>query len=63
VDRRRSSDDGVGERCATADSVAYANAEWSRQAPRDKNAHGITPEAYARALSSDGLRKGWLRER
>jgi hypothetical protein len=39
----------------------YAADERCGAVPRARNAHGLDPEAYARALLQDGLRKGWLR--
>jgi hypothetical protein len=39
---------------------AYANAERNGQALRSRNSSDLRPEQYARALLSDGLKKGWL---
>lgn len=38
----------------------YAAAERRGEAGRRSNKYSISPEAYARALLSDGIRKGWL---
>jgi hypothetical protein len=38
----------------------YASAERRGEVDRARNAKAITAEAYARALLSDGERKGWL---
>lgn len=38
----------------------YAAAERCGEVARRRNKHGIDPEAYARALLKDGLKKGWL---
>ena len=45
-----------------AESVisAYANLERTGEVRRLSNKSGLEPEAYARALLNDGLRKGWL---
>jgi hypothetical protein len=40
---------------------AYAAAEERGEAVREKNAQGMDAQTYARALFSDGRRKGWLR--
>lgn len=38
----------------------YAAAERRGDVERRSNTYSISPEAYARALLSDGIRKGWL---
>jgi hypothetical protein len=38
----------------------YAAAERRGEVPRRSDSHGLTAEQYARALWSDGMRKGWL---
>jgi hypothetical protein len=38
----------------------YTAAERRGEVRRHSNGYGITPEAYARALLNDALRKGWL---
>lgn len=38
----------------------YADAERRGDAPRKRNESGHTAEQYARALLSDGFKKGWL---
>lgn len=45
------------------DSVcaAYVKAELDGSAPRKSNEHGVSPEAYAKALWKDGKAKGWLK--
>jgi hypothetical protein len=40
---------------------AYAAMERRGEVSRTSNDYAITAEQYARALLSDGLRKGWLR--
>jgi hypothetical protein len=39
----------------------YAQAERDGVVARTNNTHQKSPEAYARALLSDGLKKGWLK--
>jgi hypothetical protein len=39
----------------------YAQAERDGLVARSNNTHQTSPEAYARALLSDGLKKGWLK--
>jgi hypothetical protein len=39
---------------------AYARREDSGEVPRASNRYDLSAEQYARALLSDGLRKGWL---
>ncbi len=39
---------------------AYAQAELRGEVPRAKGAARLAPDAYARALLAEGLRKGWL---
>jgi hypothetical protein len=41
----------------------YARAEMRGEVSRARNAYNLSPEQYARALMSDGLRKGWFRSR
>jgi hypothetical protein len=41
--------------------VAYAAAEYGGEVPRASNRSGLKPAEYAKALLSDGLKKGWLR--
>lgn len=53
----------IWARCAPDEDRAvreYAAAERQGEAPRKQNKHGLTPEQYARALLSDGMKKGWL---
>jgi hypothetical protein len=42
--------------------TAYANAERNGEATRSRNTSNLGPEAYARALLNDGMRKGWLKQ-
>ena len=42
--------------------AAYADAERAGRAVRSSNNSRLSPEQYARALLSDGLRKGWLNQ-
>jgi hypothetical protein len=39
----------------------HAAAEKRSEAKRASNKHDLEPEAYARALWRDGIRKGWLK--
>lgn len=67
LSRRRSSQRDVMRaiwtHCAPDEERAvreYAAAERQGEAPRKQNNYGLSPEQYARALLSDGLKKGWL---
>ena len=54
---------GIWARCKPNEERAVrecAAAEKRGEAKRANNSHGWTAEQYARALLSDGLRKGWL---
>lgn len=69
LSRRRSSQRDVMRaiwaRCSPDEDRAvreYAAAERHGEAPRKQNKYGLTPEQYARALLSDGMKKGWLSE-
>ena len=42
---------------------AYAEAERQGLVDRGSNDHHLDPEQYSRALFSDGMRKGWIREK
>lgn len=39
---------------------AYAAEERAGLVLRDRNRYGLSPDAYARILLEDGLRKGWI---